>query len=92
MLERNLEQNRFILNIFLGLPLIERSEIKKKIRFLAVLRCLILGCYDEANFGMLVLSRYIARAIVPLMHFSLCMRTECNVININQEKSQNGPL
>ena len=62
-----------------------------------LLRCLSVRRYDEANFEMLVVSRYIARAVIVLhcpneVQFSLCMQTECNVININQQKSQNGPL
>ena len=66
MHERNLERNRFM-EIYFSL-FSWMNEVKQKMYLLALLRCLILGCYDEANFEMHLLSRYIARpAIVPLM-------------------------
>ena len=44
------------------------TKWNKKIALLALLMCLSVRCYDEANFEMHVLSRYIAwAAIVPLM-------------------------
>ena len=82
-------------NIFVSRSSPRWTKWNNKICLLALLRCLSLGWYDKANFEIRVLSRYTAwAAIVPLMWciFSLCMRTDCTVVNVNQQKSQNGPL